>query len=152
MARKVSRPTSKTFLWLALCGWAVGVCAGCSGRSQADAKVYADAAQAYEEATKAYEAGRYSEAQAAFSAALKAGGLLPDQLGNALIWRAECFAREGKFAEAHADLDRAARGAPMDLVHATRSFVYAKEGNQGKSDEEWREAKKSNSAIQRIRE
>jgi tetratricopeptide (TPR) repeat protein len=119
-------------------------------RRQANPAVYQESQQAFDAGLKASAEGRYEAAIEQLGAALEGGGLLPDSYSTALLERAICLARLGRFQEAHADLEIAAGGAAADEIHRARSFVFAKEGKTVESDSEFREARRLNPSIQRI--
>ncbi len=86
------------------------------------------------------------------SAAIGAGGLQPDAYGDALIKRAIAQAHLGQYEAAHAALDRAEPGAPdLASVHAARSFVFKRQGNEESAGREFAQAKALNPRVQEIR-
>lgn len=125
-------------------------CASC--RQKPDPQTFVSAQTALAEGLKAHENKDYQAAVSSLDTALSGGGLMPDLYSQALLTRAECNARLGNFPPAHADLDKAARGAEMSDVHRVRSFVYAKEGNTPSSRSELSAAKRINPRIQAIRD
>ena len=125
-----------------------GLVTGCGEPETANLK---DANAEYQLATEAMEAGSFDEALGHFSAAIDAGGLNPDQYGDSMIRRAECYAKSGNFAAAHADLDSAEMGADLDRVFATRSFVFSKEGKTKEASAAMSKAKKENRSVKAIK-
>lgn len=125
---------------------AVAAVAGC-GTSQRSADDARAASASYEEAVEAFNAGDAQVAADKLTSVIEAR-LDPDQFGSAVVRRAVCYAKLGEFEKAHADLDRAAGGAPnVDEIHAARSYVLTKEGKQSEADKEWRKARQVNSTI-----
>lgn len=122
--------------------------AGCGEPETANLK---DANAEYESAVNAMDSGSFDQAVTHFTAALDAGGLNPDQYGDSLLRRAECYGRSGDFAAAHTDLDNAEMGADLDRVYATRSFVFSKEGKTKEASAAMSKAKKENRSVKAIK-
>ena len=107
MARNQSRIFSSFAILLIL------LLGGCRP-AQVDRDQVAEAGDALQQATDAHASKDYPAAIEKLTAALDSGLLRPDGLCTALLLRAECYARNGKYQDALADLDRAEQGAPMD--------------------------------------
>lgn len=122
---------------------------GC--RKQADPKVFATAEAAYNAAVDKMEKLDFSGAADDLTRAFEARGLNVDMYCDALVRRAQCFARLKRFDEALADVDRAAQGSPqMDEVHRTQAFVFKKQGKLAEAGAAMREARKLNASIKEI--
>ena len=112
-----------------------------------------EAGAAYNSAEEAMNSGDYAGSLEFWTAAIDSHSLNPDQYGDALTRRAECYGRTGDFAAAHADLDIAERGAPdVARIYATRSFVFSLEGKKKESAAAMSQAKKENSSIKPLKE
>lgn len=120
---------------------------GCSSR-EADPRTVQEAQKAYDDSLVALENGEYQRAAELLTVAIDNATLSADAYSDAMIKRAICCAKLGKFDEAHADLDEAERGAHEDQAHAARSFVYGKQGKSNESRAAMIRARKLNPAIE----
>jgi hypothetical protein len=123
--------------------------AGCS--KQADPAAMAAAQKSLDAAQAALAEKNLNEASPLLTAAIESGVLSPGDAAAALIDRAVCLARVGMFDLAHDDLD-AAKAAPLDDVHAARSFVFAEEGKPSEAEAVFQKARQINPSVQRIAE
>ncbi len=125
---------------------------GC-GSKPLDETVAADSAAAYQQAMEAYDAEEYAASSDLLDAALADAGLPPDIYVDALIKRAICRARTERYDEALTDLQEAEQG-PINLavVHATRSYVFRKQGKKAESRSELAAAKKIDRRIRALKD
>ncbi|MEM7316168.1 MAG: hypothetical protein AAF497_23785, partial [Planctomycetota bacterium] len=115
-----SDSTTRRFFLLVSLVLMVGL-TSCKGK--VNPQLYADTSEAFNKGIEAYDNGDFPAATEALTAAIDGYGLTPDQYSKAIVRRAVAFARQGKYAEAHKDLDDAERGAPnMDEVYQARHF------------------------------
>lgn len=126
---------------------------GCGGPEAIDADTMASAQLSYDKAIENVQAKDYEAAAKAFERALTPGaGLSPDLYTGARLERAKCYARLGRFEEAHVDLDVAAEGSVnLAVVHAARSFVFKQEGKDAEASKEMAAAKKIDRRVKAIR-
>jgi tetratricopeptide (TPR) repeat protein len=126
---------------------AVLIAAGCGDQVTPARRV--DAQSAADQAKQATVQKDYAAAEAAWTKAVSAGTLDPDQLVNAMIQRAVCRARLKKFNDALADLDSIKDVTPnLDEYHVARSFVLRAQGNSGQAQAEFAKARRLNPSIQ----
>ncbi len=126
---------------------------GCGGKT-IDPELVTSSQEAYHQAVLAVRAGDDEKAIAFLDTALSNGGVLaPDMYEEALVHRAVCLARSGRFDDAHVDLDAAAQGAAdMASVHIARSYVYRKQGKASESRAAALTAKKINPRVKTLRD
>ena len=122
---------------------------GCSSQEADLAGQRQDTQASYDAAIEALEKHDYGLAETRLTEAIEGGGLRIDQLVDAYIQRAVCYARLGKFEAAHADLDQIEGGAPdLDVVYAARSFVFQKEGRTSEAAAKLNQARRLNPRVQ----
>ncbi len=102
----------------------------------------------FDEALAGDKAGNASEAFAKVDAAIRQGGLNPDQLCEAYLLRARCYSADGKLDEALADLEFAEQGSPNpSMRHYSRGVYFAAKGEAAKAKSEFTTARKLNPAL-----
>jgi len=124
---------------------------GAPGEEHEDARrsAYAN----YNEGLAAFASKDYATAEAKLTAAIEARGLNPDVKCDAVVKRAICWVKSGKYNEALADLDSLGAGASnMDQIHAARSYIYKKQGKAAESRTELIKAKRLNPAVQEFKD
>ncbi|MCA9129757.1 MAG: hypothetical protein KDB22_21875 [Planctomycetales bacterium] len=134
------------FVLAASAGLCLSVClAGCS--RQMSSQTVAVAQDALNEAGQLLADGDAGGALSKIESAL-AGGLDADQAAQALLVRARCYAHQGDFEKAAADIEQALMGAPDEaMVQLTRGVLEQKQGNSSAAKKHFSAAKRLDPSI-----
>jgi outer membrane protein assembly factor BamD (BamD/ComL family) len=126
---------------------------GCSGAGEEHADARQLAYSNYNEAVAAFTSRDYATAEAKLTAAIDAHGLNPTAYSDAMVKRAFCLAKAGKFAEANADLEKLGPSPEnLDEILAVRSYILRKQGKAAESRTMFAKAKRLNPAVQEFKD